>query len=116
MNKGAKIMSISERIASANKRIEAAERQHRQEERAAQEDQKKMDSRRNYIIGEQVTRYFPSLRECEPGTKAENQTRFEPLEAFLYVLSTDYELVRELQDRAAQLVAEDPDGEWRSLV
>lgn len=109
-------MSTNERIANANKRVDAAERKHRQEERAAQEAQKKKDSRRNYIIGEQVIRYFPALREYEPGTDTENQTRFESLEAFLYVLSTDYELVRELQDRAAQLVAEDPDGEWRSLV
>lgn len=116
MNKGAKIMSIDERAKTANKRIAATERQRRQEERAAQDEQKKKDSRRNYIIGEQVTRYFPSLRECEPGTAAENRTRFESLEAFLYVLSTDCDLVRELQERAAQLVAEDPDGEWRSLI
>lgn len=115
-NKGARIMSIEERTTNANKRIDAAERKHRQEELVAQEAQKRQDSRRNYIIGELVTRYFPSLREREPGTATENQTRFEPLEAFLYVLSTDYELVGELQDRAAQLVTEDPDGEWRSLI
>ena len=115
-NEGARIMSIEERTTNANKRIDAAERKHRQEERAAQEAQKRQDSRRNYIIGELVTRYFPSVREHGPGTATENQTRFESLEAFLYVLSTDHDLVRELQERAAQLVEEDPDGEWRLSV
>lgn len=115
-NEGAKKMSIEERVANANRRIAAAEQKKRQEERAAQETQRRKDSRRNYIIGELVTRYFPELREYEPGTDAENQTRFKPLEAFLYVLSTDYDLVEELRDRASQLVAEDQDGEWRIPV
>ena len=56
-----------------------------------------------------------STQKYEPGTDAENQTRFEPLEAFLYVLSSNYDLVEELRERATQLVAEDPDGEWRTL-
>ena len=94
-------MSIEERTVKANERIDAAENRRRQEERATQEAQRRKDSRRNYVIGELVTRYFPSL---------------EPLEAFLYVLSTDYDLVRELQDRAAQMVEDDPDGEWRLPV
>lgn len=115
-NEGAKIMSIEERTANANRRIDATERKRRQEERVAQEEQKRKDSRRNYIIGELVARYFPSLQEYDPGTDAENRTHFEPLEAFLYVLSTDYELVEELKCRAAQLVSDDPDGEWRAPV
>lgn len=114
-NEGAKIMSIEERTANANRRVAAAEQKKRQEERAAQEAQRRKDSRRNYIIGEVVSRYFPDVRNIEPGTDVENQSRFESLEAFLYVLSTDYDLVEELRDRAAQLVAEDPDGEWRTL-
>lgn len=115
-NKGAKIMSINERTQNANRHIAAAEQKKRQEEWAAQEAQRRKDSRRNYIIGELVTRYFPSLRECEPGTEAENQTRFESLEAFLYVLSIDCEMVKELQDRAAQMMEDDPDGDWRLSV
>ena len=109
-------MSIEERTVKANERINAAENRRRQEERATQEAQRRRDSRRNYVIGELVTRYFPSLREYEPGTDTENKSRFEPLEAFLYVLSTDYDLVRELQDQAAQMVEDDPDGKWRLPV
>lgn len=105
-------MSTEERSASAKKRIDIAEQKRRQKERTTQEEQMRQDSRRNYIIGELVTKYFPEVTTFEPGTNAENRTRFKSLEAFLYVLSTDYELVRKLQDRAAQLVAEAPDGEW----
>lgn len=109
-------MSIEERTANANRRVAAAEQKKRQEERAAQEAQRRKDSRRNYIIGEVVSRYFPDVRNIEPGTDVENQTRFEPLEAFLYVLSSDYDLVEELQKRAAQLMAENPDGEWHMTM
>ena len=105
-------MSTRERLTNANKCIADAEQRQRQEQRNTQESQRKMEQRRNFVIGELVTRYFPSVRRYEPGTDAENHTRFESLEAFLYVLSTDHELVRALQDRAAQMVEDDPDGEW----
>ncbi len=112
-NEGATIMSIEKRIANANNRIDTAEWKRRQEEWAAQETQKRKNSHRNHIIGALVAKYFPQVLIFDPGTNDENLTQFEPLEAFLYVLSTDYELVEELQDRATQLVSNDPDGEWR---
>ena len=112
-NEGAKIMSIEERTANASRRIDTAERKRRQEERAAQEEQKRKDRRRSYIIGDLVAKYFPQVTTFEPGISAEGQAQFEPLEAFLYVLSTDQDLVEELRERAAQLTLDDPDGEWR---
>lgn len=115
-NEGVKIMSVEERAANANRKISAAEQKKRQEERAVQEAQRRKDSRRNYIIGELVARYFPSTQKYEPGTDVENQTRFEPLEAFLYVLSSDYDLVEELRNRVARLMTEAPDGEWRMTM
>lgn len=115
-NEGAKIMSIEERTANANRHIAAAEQKKRQKERAVQEAKRRKDSRRNYIIGELVARYFPDIRNIEPGTDVENQNRFESLEAFLYVLSADYGLVEELRERATQLVAENPDGEWHMTM
>lgn len=113
-NEGATIMSNEERSKNANKRIKTAEQQRRLNERREREDQRGKLRRRHYIIGELVAKYFPTVQEYEPGTDDENRTRFEPLEAFLYVLSTDPDLVDELQERAAQLVSEDPDGEWRT--
>lgn len=115
-NEGAKTMSIEERTTNANRKAAAAEQKKKQEEWAAQDVQRRKNSRRNFVIGELVAKYFPDLRSIEPGTDAENQTRFEPLEAFLYVLSTDYDLVEELRDRAAQMTEDDPNGEWRLPV
>lgn len=115
-NEGAKMMSIEERTSNANRRIATVEQKKRQEERAAQEAQRRRDNRRNYIIGELVAKYFPDVLNIEPGTDAENLTRFEPLETFLYVLSTDYDLIEDLQERAAQLISDDPDGEWRTPI
>lgn len=114
MNEGAKTMSIEERTANAQKKAQDEVRKRKQEEHTAKQTQKRKDQRRNCVIGELVTKYFPSVREYEPGTSDENQTRFEALEAFLCVLSTDQDLVNELQKRAAQLVKDAPDGEWRS--
>ena len=112
-NKGAKIMSIEERTTNANRKAAAAEQKKRREERAAQDALRKKDRLRNCIVGELVARYFPDIRNIEPGTDIENQPRFDSLEAFLHILSTDHDLVEELQERAAKLMEEDPDAEWR---
>ena len=101
-------MSIEERCANAKKCIDPVEHQ--------QKVKQKKDQRRNYIIGELVSRYFPSVQEYDPGTDDENRTRFAPLEAFLYMLSIDTDLVDDLRDRATQLMSENPDGEWRVLT
>lgn len=115
-NEGAKMLTIEERSANANDCVIAAEHQQRQKEQRERDAQERKNRHRNYIVGELVSKYFPEVLTLEPATRDENIARFEPLEAFLYVLSTDYDLVKDLQDRAAQLVQEMPDGEWRLSV
>ncbi len=112
-NEGARIMPIEERIENANQKIQAVEQKQRLQKMNTQETQRRKDQRRNYIIGELMAKYFPDVLALEPGTQDENTTRFEPLEAFLYVLSTDYDLYQELQKRVTQLLSEDPDRAWR---
>ncbi len=112
-NGGAKIMTTQERNANAGRRIYASELERRRKEQAEKNAQARKGHSRNFIIGEFVAKYFPEVLDLEPGTKEENMVNFEKLEAFLYVLSTDYELVRELRDRAEQIVSDDPSGEWR---
>lgn len=116
MNKGAKIMSIEERNANANKRIQTAEQEQLLKQRSEQEAQNRKDKRRNYIIGELVSKYFPDVLALEPGTQNENTATFERLESFLYVLSIDYELTQDLKERAARVISESPDGEWRASM
>lgn len=112
-NEGARIMPIEERIENANQKIQAVEQKQQLQKMNTPETQRRKDQRRNYIIGELVAKYFPDVLALDPGTQDENSTRFEPLEAFLYILSTDYDLYQELQKRAAQLLSEDPDRAWR---
>lgn len=115
-NEGAKIMSIEERNANVQKRIETAAQQRQTEliERETQEKEtlEDEDSRRHRIIGDLVTRYFPTVRWCKLGTDDEDRIR---LEAFLFVLSVDPDLVDKLQEQADQLVSDEPDGGWREL-
>ena len=64
------------------------------------EAKKKKDQRRNYIIGELISKYFPEVLKLEPGTKAENAITFEPLEVFLSILSNDKILMKRLKKAA----------------
>lgn len=114
MNEGATIMSIEERCKNADRHIEIAERQQRIRQNSDREKQKRRDRHRLFIIGELVVKYFPTVQEYELGaTDNENRAQLERLEAFLYVLSTNTDLIEALEDQATQLVLEDPDGEWR---
>lgn len=112
-NEGAKIMSIEERVMNANKRIKIAKQKQLLQQRSEKEIQNRKNQRRNYIIGELVSKYFPDVLDLEPGTQNENIAIFEQLEAFLCVLSTDYDLTKKLQERADQVILENPDGTWR---
>ena len=106
-NEGATMLKLDERSANANRRMKEAERQKRVKNREEKEAQNRRNQRRNFLIGELVTKYFPSVAAIQPGTQ------FENLEAILYVLSIDVELIDDLKDRAAKLVSDDPNGEWR---
>ena len=112
-NEGATMMKLNERSASANRRMKEAERQKRVQEREEKAAQERRNQRRNFLIGELVTKYFPSVTTIQPVTQDENLHQFENLEAILYVLSIDSELIDDLKDRAAKLVSDDPNGEWR---
>lgn len=70
-----------------------------------------MAQRRNYIIGELVTKYFPGVTALEPQqNSSDNAAVFRPLEAFLLALSQDKELVRELMHRAGEAAPRPPDA------
>lgn len=101
MNEGAVILTISERTQKSSKRVDAAKHQQRLEQEEAHNVQKKMGQRRNYIIGELVSKYFPEVREIEPGTPDENEAHFQLVEAFLAVLANDQELVKQIKEQAS---------------
>ena len=95
------MMTIEERIEKTKEKVRQLERQKRVEQRKEREAKKKMDQRRNYIIGELVTKYFPEVEKFEPGTKVENDIIFEPLESFLSTLAADQTLMERLREKSA---------------
>lgn len=97
--------TLAERIAKSKARTAILEQQRRVEQRQEREAKKKKDQRRNYVIGELVTKYFPEVLRFEPGTKAENAVTFEPLEAFLSSLCADLELIKQLSEKANMSVS-----------
>lgn len=91
---------LEERIAKSKERTAKLERLRRAEIKKEREIQKKKVQQRNYIVGELVVKYFPRLMDLQPGTKAENAARFEPLEIFLSTLSADEQLVQQIKEKA----------------
>ena len=108
-------MSIEERIAKSKARTAKLEQQRKAEQRKKREAEKKINQRRNLIVGELVTKYFPEIRNFEPGTKAENMIRFEPLERILSALSADTQLINQLKQNAAcPALTDDENGDQLS--
>lgn len=106
---------LEDRIAKSKARTAKLEQLRKAEQRKEREAEKKINQRRNHIVGELVTKYFPEIRDLEPGTKAENMVRFEPLEKVLSALSADTQLVNQLKQIAAcPALADDENGNQSS--
>lgn len=112
-NRGATIMSVENRKTNAEQRVITAMQSARRLQQNKKKERERRNQRRNFMIGDLVTKYFPSVKTIEPGTPEENLRQFEKLEAILYILSTDVKLLDVLKNRAAQLIADDPNGQWR---
>lgn len=95
------MLSIEEQIHRSQERTAKLERDNRIKQKNIKDAQKRKEQRRNYIIGELVSKYFPELLKLNPGTKAENHITFEPFESFLTVLAADKELITKLKEKAA---------------
>lgn len=93
--------SLDERIAKSKAHTAKLEQLRRAEQRKKRDAEKKKNQRRNYIIGEYVTKYFPEIMDIEPGTKVENAIRFKPLEEVLSALSTNSQLLNLLSKKNA---------------
>ena len=93
-------LTLEERIAKSKAHTAKLEQQKRAKQKSERDAKKKKDQRRNYIVGELVTKYFPELMSLEPGTIAENVDRFWQLEAVLSMLANNKELMEQLKKKA----------------
>ena len=93
------MLTMDERVQNAEKHIEDSKHRQRLAERAERDRKKKEDSRRKYIIGDLVLKYFPELREIELDTnRAKTQENFSQVDAVLSLLASKRELISELRD------------------
>lgn len=91
--------TLNEKIVKAKDKVAKLEHQRRVEKRREREAERKKNSRRQYIIGELVAKYFPEVQRFEPGTKAENAVEFKPLEIFLSLLAANQEFITQLKEK-----------------
>ncbi|MCM1060844.1 MAG: hypothetical protein NC452_11185 [Eubacterium sp.] len=83
------MLSIDERINKAEERLKKLKQDQRLEQRRINEQIKKINQRRNYIVGEMFIQIFPQCLSLNPGKKEENPIIFKPLKKFLLELSVD---------------------------
>ena len=95
--------NTNEKISASREKLAKLKQQQRAEEKYKREQQKKKDSRRHYIVGELVVKYFPELSRFEPGTKAGNISEFAPLENFLSILAGQTELMMKFKEEATRI-------------
>lgn len=99
-------LSIEECVKKVKEKIETLERERRNSDKRKRENKEKEDKRRNYLVGELVSKYFPETLSLKVESKEQNTATFKPLEAFLKVLAEDKELVAQLKKKAAAYSAE----------
>lgn len=98
-------MSIGERIRQANNRAEFNLKKRRLEEKRVRDLKNKEDNRRKYVVGGLVIDAFPELLNIAPGTKAENEVRFQSLKQVLSVMAATPELIEKLKEKASLEIA-----------
>lgn len=108
-----RMMTTEERIMQTKARVDELTQKDRLAHRQEREAHKKLDQRRNYLLGELVSKYFPEVKELVPGTEDENTVVFKTFEAFLYVLANSNDTLRDLKEIADQTVSQVPETEWR---
>ena len=111
--KGASMMNVEEYSAKVEARMNAETQKAKVQQREQKRAQKQRDSNRSYRIGELVAKYFPDVNFIDPDPTESYQDPFEKIEAFLYALSINPDIVDSLREQAEEILMNDPDGSWR---
>jgi len=95
--------TLDERIARETQKLEQLKRQKKAQEAREKKNKRKIDTRRQIIIGGIVAKYFPEVLKFEPKyNNAENYIEFAPLANFLSVLNAQKDFVTQLKELAKQ--------------
>jgi len=102
------MINANDHLKASAERIQQLKNQKKSKERREQEAQRKIDIRRNIMIGGLMCHLFPELMELQPQWSAEgNVKEFKSLENILRVLSEDTELLTKLKEEAGKLSQDD---------
>lgn len=96
--------TAEEKYAKYEAKIAALREEQKLIKRRSKEAQRKKNQRRNYVIGEMVTKYFPEVVRFEPGNKEHNAIEFQPLEDFLSLLAANQDIVKQLKCEAGKKI------------
>lgn len=99
------MIPLGEIIDNSRKQSEEKMRTYRRKVREDRIKKEKANNRLRFIIGDFVIAAFPELLTIAPGTKAENEIRFQLFQLFLEELKKDSKLMQDLKDRAAHRAA-----------
>ena len=92
--------NANERLKATLARVEQVKNQNKSRERREMEAKRKKDAHRNFIIGELVCKYFPSMMKYQPKqSKADTSSEFADFENFLFWLSDNPELVEGIRKK-----------------
>lgn len=102
------MQTLEEQLQQTKNRANNIKRKIRERDRKERLAEKKLNQRRNFIVGELVCKHFPQLLELTPGTKQKNAETFKDFELFMEYLSSDNELCKMVYEEAhkSKLVSE----------
>ena len=84
---------------------EQLKRREYAEERKELIAKKKLDDRRNFVIGKMICDYFPEIMDCVPrmSWKNEDDPILKSFENILKLISSDTELLNDIRSRAEMI-------------
>lgn len=87
--KNERMLTMEDRSKNAHGKVEQYQMEQRKAQRVERERSKKMNDRRNIIVGELVVAAFPVLAEITLGTAKENENRFQAVRQLFSALAAD---------------------------
>lgn len=92
---------VNNHLKEFTSRIEQRKNLRKAKERREREAKRKLDARRNFLIGELVCKYFPSMMQYQPQrSQADNRAEFADFESKLRWLSEHTEILQRMQEDA----------------
>ena len=98
---------LDDRLTKAEEKVAQIKQQQRQKELRVLEAQRLKDQRRNIILGELISKFFPEVLRYEPGNPAKNAVEFAPFAAFLAALADNQDILAQLKDDASRRASAD---------